>query len=477
MAYYLIPQRFRHVWLLAASYFCYLCWDVRFVVFLLFSTVTTYLTGLLIGRIRSYKNAHRKAALALCTVVNVGLLVVFKYTHFFLNTVNVLLEQMGIAPVNTDISLLLPVGISFYTLQVVGYLVDIYRGKVEPEKDFLRYALFVSFFPQTLSGPIARAGEMLPQYRALPARMDWTGVRSGMLRMLWGMFIKLVITERLAILVNTVFDAPADYKGIIPLLAAVAYGLQIYCDFVSYSHLALGAGEVLGIKLKENFNTPYFSLSVAEFWRRWHISLSSWFRDYIYIPLGGNRKGVARKHLNLMIVFAVSGLWHGADWTFVVWGLLNGAFQVIGDITKNIRAKLANTLGMDTNNAGNKLFRMMVTFVLIDFCWIFFRADTMTCAWTVITNIFKEPNLWAFFDGTLLKLGLGGPDLMITLFSLLVLLAVSIANYRGIVVREHILDQSAWLRHVVLYVGIFAVLIFGMYGPSYSASNFIYARF
>ena len=469
----LAGKRLRPAWLLAASWFWYLLWDVRFAAFLLFSVVSTYFCG------RLFAGADEKRARlygTLCALANLGVLLVVKYTGFFVNTVNLLLGRIGAAPLGVNFKFLLPVGISFYTLTVIGYLADVRRGKAEAETSFVNFALFVSFFPQMLSGPIPRADKMLPQYRALPAP-EWDSLRSGFLRLLWGLFLKLVVTERLAVLSDTVFNAPDKYRGPAAIVAAVCYGLQIYGDFAGYSHMALGVGEMLGVTLPENFDTPYLSQSVGEFWRRWHMSLSTWFRDYIYIPLGGNRHGALRKYLNLMIVFAVSGLWHGADWTFVVWGLLNGAFQVLAALLHPIGSLFAKLYEIDTDNLGNRIIKMLVTFACVDFCWIFFRAATMDDALTVIRSMFVRPTAAELTSLEFLKLGLGKFDLLILAASLGLLLTVSIFNYNGVKVRKVVLRQSIWWRWAILLVSIFFILIFGMYGPAYSASNFIYAQF
>ena len=471
LLYYVLPRKFRAPWLLLASCFYYVCWDWRYLGFLLFSTLSTWAAGRALGAGKGKK----KLILALCLAVNLGILAVFKYARFAVGTVNLLLARAGLRAVPDGFSLLLPVGISFYTLQVSGYLIDVYRGKLPPEKNLLTYALFVSFFPQLLSGPIGRGEGLLPQLRE-PKPFDYERVRSGLLRMLWGLFVKLVITERLAVLADTVFNAPQKYEGIILVLAAAAYGLQIYCDFSSYSSLAVGAGEVLGVELIENFKTPYFSLSVAEFWRRWHISLSSWFRDYLYIPLGGSRRGKLRKYRNVLIVFAVSGLWHGASWTFVIWGLLNGLLQVIGDITGEFRTWLAGLLKIDRENWGSRFFRMLITFLLVDFCWIFFRAPDLTTALTFLRRL-PVFNPMVLYNGALLKLGLDGANLTVLLLALGVQLGVSIANYRGITVRRKLTEQGLVFRWAGILLGIFAVLVFGMYGPAYNAASFIYAKF
>jgi D-alanyl-lipoteichoic acid acyltransferase DltB (MBOAT superfamily) len=292
--------------------------------------------------------------------------------------------------------------------------------------------------------------------------------------MLWGFFQKLVIADRAAIFVNTVYNDPAKYNhyGFVSILATVLFAFQIYCDFASYSDIARGAAEVMGFSLMKNFNTPYFSQSVAEFWRRWHISLSTWFRDYLYIPLGGNRKGTLRKYINLMIVFCVSGLWHGASWNFVIWGALNGFYQVFGVLTKPTRRKYSG----NTEVFSTRLGRMLITFALICFSWIFFRANTLTDAITIVKGMLHL-NPWVFTDGTLLTCGLDWANWCILAASLLVLLVVSTAKYNGIEIRRWFFDQGLWLQYLIILCAVFTVLIFGIYGSNYNASQFIYFQF
>lgn len=298
-------------------------------VFLLFSTLVTYAGGLLVERAEAKKKKFYMGLTFLCSLGVLGLL---KYFDFLLGNVNALLGLAGIAPVSKPFSIGLPVGISFYTFQSLGYMVDVYRGDTKAERNILNYALFVSFFPVILSGPIERSGNLLRQIRELPEKALWNygRVAGGLTLLLFGLFQKMVIADRIAILANQVFDNYHMYGTFGLTVGAIAYTIQIYCDFASYSMMALGVAKVLDFGIIENFQTPYFSRSMREFWRRWHISLSSWFRDYLYIPLGGSRCGKWRRYFNLMVTFLASGLWHGASWGFVVWGGLHGLYQVIG---------------------------------------------------------------------------------------------------------------------------------------------------
>ena len=478
LVYFLIPHKVRYLWLLAASYFFYMQWNAAYALLMFTSTVITYLSGHFIEKADAVNRTDlKKWCVALSFTSNIAILFFFKYFDFMLDNLNAALGLFGASPLNPNFDVLLPVGISFYTFQALGYTMDVYRKDVKHEKNFLRYALFVSFFPQLVAGPIERSSNLIHQLREKHTFSTRNAAR-GLALMLWGYFMKLVIADRAALMVNTVYNNPAadTSKGFAVVIATVLFAFQIYCDFASYSTIAKGCAEVMGFRLMTNFDTPYFSKTIGEFWRRWHISLSSWFRDYLYIPLGGNRKGRTRKNLNLLIVFFVSGLWHGASWNFVVWGMLNGVYQVVGDYTKGLRRKVSHALGNRENFSG-KLLKVLTTFCLVCFSWIFFRANTMQDALLLIKNMFAECNPWIFTDGTIFTLGLDRADMFILLASLAVLLAVSVAKYRRAEIREWIFRQGLWFRYAVYLLALFAVLIFGIYGVNYDAASFIYFQF
>ena len=342
LLYFLLPRPCKNLWLLAASWFFYLCAGPDCFAFLLCATLVTYTGARLLER---RDGASRKALLTLLLTLLFGTLFLFKYLDFAFSLAERVLDAAGLSFSSPALDLILPAGISFYLFMAAGYLIDVYRGDRAAEHSFLLCALFLSFFPHVISGPIARAGGLIPQFREVH-RFDYDKFRAGLLRFLWGAFKKLCIADRLAVLVNAVFAAPGDFGWLQVIAAACAFSVQIYCDFSAYSDMALGSAEAMGFHLMENFRTPYFSRSIAEFWRRWHISLSAWFRDYLYIPLGGSRRGRIRKYLNILLVFAVSGLWHGAALTFVVWGLLNGIYQVAGGLTARLRARCRQSLRM-----------------------------------------------------------------------------------------------------------------------------------
>lgn len=322
LIYFFLPGKLRALWLLMASYYFYMCWNPKYIVLIVVSTVITWLSGMILGRFSASSQLFRKSVMAVCLVCNMGILVFFKYSDFILDNMNALFRKLGIALVASPFDIILPVGISFYTFQALSYTIDVYRGHIKAEQNLLTYALFVSFFPQLVAGPIERSGNLLSQIKELPNKRIWNYERitNGLILMVWGYFQKMVIADRIAVIVDTVFSSYYMYGSFELIVAAVGFAVQIYCDFSSYSTIAIGASQIMGITLMENFRMPYFSKSIQEFWHRWHISLSTWFRDYLYISLGGNRCSKLKRYCNLLITFLVSGLWHGANWTYIFWG-------------------------------------------------------------------------------------------------------------------------------------------------------------
>lgn len=333
ITYFIIPNKAKQLWLLLCSYFFYMSWNAKYGLLLLGITMLTYIAGIIIGK---QKERNGKMAIAISVVISLGILFYFKYINFALGLLGSILSYMRIEIVLPQYDILLPVGISFFTFQSIGYVIDVYRKETYAEKNFIKYALFVSFFPQLVAGPIERSKNLLKQL-AIPQKFSYDNFREGFLMMLWGYFQKMVIADRIAIFVDVVYDNLDVYHGWYVIVATILFAFQIYCDFSGYSTIAIGAARILGISLMENFDAPYLATSVSAFWRRWHISLTSWFRDYVYIPLGGNRKGAVRKNLNILIVFFLSGLWHGASLAFVLWGVLNGLYQVVGQVIKPVK--------------------------------------------------------------------------------------------------------------------------------------------
>lgn len=384
IVYFLIRgNQWRNLFLLLASYYFYMSWNPTYALLIFTSTLVTWGCGLLVER-NAGKTRKRKTFLVLNLLINLGILFVFKYYNFINESVFQLFSYWGIRWEVPDLGVLLPVGISFYTFQAIGYSIDVYRGDLRAERNLFRYALFVSFFPQLVAGPIERAKNLLPQFyhRHL---FNTAACTAGLQMMLWGYFMKLCVSDRIALYVDTVYNNISQHNGTSMLLATFLFTVQIYCDFAGYSLIAIGAAKVMGFSLMENFRRPYFSGSMKEFWKRWHISLSTWFMDYVYIPLGGNRVPYGRHLFNLLITFLVSGLWHGASWTFVCWGGLHGFFLILENLKNRFIGKVQHPGGV------LKLLRTLWCFAWVAFAWIFFRANRVEDAFVIIRKIFTEP--------------------------------------------------------------------------------------
>ena len=381
--YFLLPQLWRVRWLLAASCFFYMAFIPAYIAILFVTILIDYVAGIYI---EEGEGTRRKVLLWVSIISTCIVLFVFKYFNFFADTFVGTAGLFGwqLPPVVTRI--ILPVGLSFHTFQSLSYVIEVYRGHEKAERDFTIYATYVMFFPQLVAGPIERPQNLLHQFRAVH-RFDYVRVTSGLKRMAWGLFKKLVVADRLALYVNDVYGIPRDHNGLQLTLATFFFAYQIYCDFSGYSDIAIGCAQVLGFNLMENFRTPYASKSVSEFWRRWHISLSTWFKDYLYLPLGGSRVNLGRHVANLLITFGVSGLWHGANWTYVVWGLLNGAYLVAGSLTKTWRDGLWGSIGLTPDTVARQWIMRSTTFLLICGAWILFRANSLADAGYIMTHL------------------------------------------------------------------------------------------
>ena len=483
MIYFLIPDKIKHIWLLISSYYFYMCWNAKYAILIFTSTLITYMSGIIIEHIKNNRNWEstqksffKKIVVGFSFGGNLIILFYFKYANFAIETLE---KILGIINIQLDIpafDILLPVGISFYTFQALSYTMDVYRSEIYAEKNFFRYALFVSFFPQLVAGPIERSKNLLKQL-AVPKKFNYETAREGVLLMIWGFFLKIVLADRIAIFVDTVYGDIAYYSGWYLILASVLFAIQIYCDFSGYSVIAVGVAKVLNINLMENFNAPYFSTSVAEFWRKWHISLTSWFKDYLYIPLGGSRKGPLRKYINKMIVFLVSGLWHGANFSFVAWGGLNGLYQVVGELTQTTRDKIINVLHLNRDSLGHKLFQMITTFVLVDISWVFFRANSFMASLHILKSMFTAQNIGILFDESIYACGLDRENFWLMIVCICILIFADCCKHKNIVIRDIILKQDGWFRCIFIALTITAVLLFGLWGPSFDNSSFIYFQF
>lgn len=467
--FYLIPQKMKPLWIFLMSCFFYMCWNYKYIVLLLLVLGITYLAAVLIDR--ADDKTVKKGFLIGCIVSCISVLFTFKYFNMFSDTTASLVGMLGIHFQPARLDLVLPVGISFYIFQTLSYVIDVYRGNTKVEKNIVNYGAFVTFFPQLVAGPIERSNNLLAQIKQKHTLEPDKCIR-GFGRMLWGYFQKVVLADRIAVLVTSIYTDYEAYSGVYIVLATVLFAFQIYCDFDGYTSIAIGAAEILGFRLMENFNAPYMAKSVAEFWRRWHISLSTWFRDYLYIPLGGNRCGIVKKYRNLLVTFLVSGLWHGANWTYVVWGGLHGIYQIIEN--------MIYTRFHISREGGSKVSRFVkwvVTFVLVDFAWLFFRADSMRTAIGMIGAVFTNLKPTDILNREMaISMGLGMENMLVMALAMVVLFVRDFfkdkIRYGDVLVRMPIL-----CRWGLLYIVMFVILIFGYYGPQYDAAQFIYFQF
>lgn len=453
-------KRFQNVLIVISSYVFYAWWDWRFLSLIVLSTLVDYGVG--IGLAQYQKDIHRKRLLWLSLIVNLGLLMVFKYFNFFLGSLNHAFSVFGCPVERWAIHIILPVGISFYTFQTLSYSIDVYKRKLTPTRDFMAFAAFVCFFPQLVAGPIERARRLLPQF-SKPRTLKFIHVQYGFLRILVGLFKKVVIADRLAIAVNTVYNDPAKYGGIHYMVATIFFAFQIYCDFSGYSDIAIGTARLFDVKLMENFRMPYLSTSIRQFWRRWHVSLSTWLRDYVYIPLGGNRVGRSRFYFNLFFVFLISGLWHGAKWTFIFWGAIHG-FLMIAEYFITIKLKCR------TFSQKWSVLSTISTFLIIGVTWIFFRANSFSDAIYIFTHLFD-------FSRPLRIMGkyLGMPVWMMAgsllLIIILVLYDVWLKKRRMPII--FLIRCKPLIRWAIYSFMILAILIFG----NFDIHPFIYFQF
>ncbi len=385
--YWLVPQKFKWAVLLISSYYYYMSWGAEYAIWIVLTTLISYFGALGIEKFSDEKK--KKVCLVLPVVFTLGTLVFFKYFNFISSSVTTALRSFSLPVSDLTLNLIMPLGISFYSFQTVAYLVDVYNGKSAAQKHIGKYALFISFFPQVLSGPIARANDLMPQLEE-PKKFDYEQVSYGARQMAWGFFKKMVVSSVCAGYADGVYNSIPQKTGFVLVLATVLYALQIYCDFSGYSDIAIGTARLLGINLKDNFKNPYMAQSIKEFWGRWHISLSTWFRDYVYIPLGGNRVSKFRYACNIIITFLVSGLWHGAAWTFIIWGLLHGVLQVVETFVYKTKAfSKLSPFGKEKKVFSVKgIITLVLTFSIVCFTWIFFRANSLNDALFVIKNSF-----------------------------------------------------------------------------------------
>ncbi|HLO43705.1 MAG TPA: MBOAT family O-acyltransferase [Leadbetterella sp.] len=458
--FFVFPYRFRWMLLLAAScaFYAFFKWEYIFI--LLFTIIIDYFAGIWIDKTRG---STRKWALAVSLVANIGVLALFKYYYFILDNFNAVSYKINQTYYDPLWKFILPIGLSFHTFQAMSYTIEVYRGNQKVETNFGIYALYVMFYPQLVAGPIERPQNVLYQFYE-KFDFDYDRVKSGLRLMLWGMFKKVVIADNLSVFVDQVYGDLNRYQGLPLLIATLFYSIQIFCDFSGYSDIALGSARVMGFKLMKNFDRPYSAKSISEFWKRWHISLSTWFRDYLYIPLGGNRVSTSRKYFNLFFVFMVSGLWHGASWNFVIWGALHGFYQIIGQLTKNIQSKFFGLFGEKLSG----ILQNLVTVILVVFAWIFFRATKFADAKYVLKNIFKASS-HSFQD--IVKL-IGAQNLIVVLSGILILEIVQWMQSKRDM-GTWVENRPTWQRWSIYYFFLLFILTYGYFGEV----QFIYFQF
>ncbi len=461
---YIVPTKYRFIPLLAASYYFYMSWNAELFFLILFTTAVSYFAGILTEK-RPY---HKKLWLVLSAISSLSVLFFFKYYNFLSDGVSSVISLFGVHR-DFSLDLILPVGISFYTFQTLSYSIDVYRGNIPAEKNFFYYALFVSFFPQLVAGPIERPENLLPQLKQ-EHKISIANLSVGAKRMLAGFFKKIVVADLIAAFVNPVFSAPSDFSGGAVLAASALFAVQIYCDFSGYTDIAIGCARMMGYRLMQNFDRPYSAVSIKDFWARWHISLTSWFKDYLYIPLGGNRCARPRALMNLMIVFLVSGLWHGANYTFILWGLIHGIYRIVGILTSKKRDSMYEKLGIPIGSRPVIIFRRAVTFCLVCFAWIFFRANSMSDLGVLLSRLFFDFGGLSFFS----QMGFTLNSMLILILSLILLVIID----RRLTLPEYSAPNGAKMcAGTTLYLLWAIVFAWMILIASDGASSFIYFQF
>ncbi|MBU3011830.1 MBOAT family protein [Polaribacter vadi] len=462
----------RNLLILGASYLFYGWWDWRFLVLILISSLVDFIIG-----IKLYESTSKKQKniyLIISLFVNLGLLVYFKYTNFFIETFVESFIFFGKKIDNISLNIILPVGISFYTFQTLSYSIDIYRNQLKPTKNWLAFFSFVSFFPQLVAGPIERASHLLPQFYKT-YKFNYKLVKSGLLLIVFGLFKKMVIADRAALYVNEVYNNVDGYTGVEYFYATVFFAVQIYCDFSGYSDIAIGVARTMGFDLMKNFDSPYFSKSLTEFWRRWHISLSTWFRDYVFIPLGGSRKGKMKTYFNLFIVFVISGLWHGAAITFIIWGAIHGLILIVEKASLKFKNKIFKRIHLDKNSHFIKLFFSLLTFFIVCLAWVFFRANSLADAVIIIDGIFNQFNLGDVFLKETYLIGFKPNEFRVLIGSITILIMVELLHKKYSLVKR-LNAHGIVFRWFIYFLMVFVIIIFGKYGDEI-IKEFIYFQF
>lgn len=512
--YYLVPRRIQWMLLLGASYLFYFLASPKYLIYISVTTLSTFLAGSIIDKrakeqaayltlhkedqsrdekklYKSAVKARQRRWLVLCLLLNFGILAVIKYTNFTIANINFFLDAFGAGQKLSFMTLALPMGISFYTFQTMSYIIDVYRCKHAAEKNVFKLALFVSFFPQLVQGPISRYDD-LSRTLYKEQRFDGRMVSFGLQRILWGFFKKLVIADRVLVAVNTIIKAPDEYRGVFVLIGMLFYALQLYADFTGGIDITIGIAEVLGIRIKENFNAPFMARSITDYWRRWHISMGTWFRDYLFYPLSVSRPMLnlsrkSRKHLGeslgkrvpvyiaTILVWFATGIWHGSSWNFIVWGLMNGLVIILSQECEPLYARFHKTFKVK-DKAVYRSFQVVRTVLLMSSLRMFDCYRDVPLTFRMFGSMFTTFNYARLFDWNVMKFGLTGADYIILAVGLAILLASGIKRDQGDI-RDRIAAMPAGWRHAILSVMLLAIIIFGAYGVGYDASQFIYNQF
>jgi alginate O-acetyltransferase complex protein AlgI len=473
LVYFLIPHNYRWAWLLAASSLFYMAFIPVYIFILIITILIDYFAGILIEN----STGKTKTGYLIASIISTCLvLFVFKYFNFFNSNFSAIAKALHLNYPIGLIHIILPIGLSFHTFQSLSYVIEVYRGKHPAEKHFGIYALYVMFYPQLVAGPIERPQNLIHQFREEHS-FNYQMATEGLKLMAWGLFKKVVIADRLSMLVNFVYGNPQNFNGLALIIATLFFAFQIYCDFSGYSDMAIGAARVMGFRLMDNFNQPYISKSVSEFWKRWHISLSTWFRDYVYISLGGNRVAVWRWQINLFITFVISGFWHGANWTFVIWGALNGFYLIFSIWTKDIRQWFIDRIGLAKMPKLLHCLQTVGTFSLICFAWIFFRSKDFGEAWYIITHLFSGWGKVQTYFAQIVSLSLDCYDfkktgLILSILSLFFLEMVH-SMQRHQTERSLFSEKPLWIRWSLYHVIVLGIIFFGEFGNN----QFIYFQF
>lgn len=513
--YFVIPKRFQWLLLLIFSYVFYLYADFKSVVYILCTTISTFTAGLLLEWIdknaekilkEEQDNEEKKIILkntlskkrfvvTAAVLLNVGILSVMKYSNFFIQNINIIFQNFHLNNHFEPLDIILPLGISFYTFQSIGYVLDVYRGKVQANRNILKYALFISYFPQIIQGPIGRYSDLYEQFFEKHS-FNYQQFKSGALRMLWGYFLKMVIADRAAIMVNEVFNnyLEMNYKGLVVFIGVFFYGVQIYADFSGGIDIVCGLSEILGIRLAENFRNPFMAKSVSEYWLRWHITLGTWMRDYLFYPLalskGFNKLGKKAKKifgnnigklipgcLASFIIFLLIGIWHGASWKYIIYGLYHATLVSTASLLEPIYCKVRTIFRINENSFAWRTFQTLRTVFLVTIGRYFSRALSARWAFGMLNATFSVFNPWIFWDNSLYQIGLNVRNFWLLVILTIFMFIIDSIKERGIVIRKEIAKQHIVIRWMIYYAAIFAIMIFGIYGTEYNAASFIYQGF